>query len=104
MMEQDPVMRDFTTMILWSWNQPGGKKPESNLQALKDAVRDLCQMTTQKSAGQKSPLSGRKYKSKDISVAENLERVKFTIICEAVLLVLSGKLDKLEEENDGQEE
>ena len=40
-----------------------------------------------------------KYKEKDISW-DNLERVKFTIICEAVLLVLSGKLDKLEDTPD----
>jgi hypothetical protein len=43
----------------------------------------------QKTAGQ------RKNKKGDISW-DNLERIKFTIICEAVLLVLSGKLDGLE--------
>ena len=66
---------------------------------MKEAVHELCQMTMQKTAGQNRPSGKGKYKEKDISW-DNLERVKFTIICEAVLLVLSGKLDKLEDTPD----
>lgn len=98
MMEQTPGMKGFTELATWSFLQPGNGQ-KANIPLLKEAVNDLCQMTTQKSAGQKSPLSGEKYNNKDLSVAENLERVKFTIICEAVLLVLSGKLDGLEEDS-----
>ena len=47
-------------------------------------------MATQKTAGQ------RKDKKGDLSW-DNLERVKMGILCEAVALVLSGKLDELEE-------
>ena len=46
-------------------------------------------MATQKTAGQ------RKDQPKDLSW-DNLERVKMGILCEAVALVLSGDLDKLE--------
>ena len=95
-MEQEPGMKGFTELATWAFLQPGNGQ-KVNIPLLKDAVRELCQMTMQKSAGQKSPHSGKKYNPKDICVAENLEMVKFTIICEATLLVLSGALDKLEE-------
>lgn len=88
MMEQENGMVGLTEMALWGFLQPGShQKPD--IPALKEAVNDLCRMTMQKTAGQ------RKGKKGDISW-DNLERVKFTIICEAVLLVLSGKLDKME--------
>lgn len=94
--EQDKTMAGFTELATWSFLQPGSAaKP--NILALKEAVSELCRMTTQKTAGQRSPTSGRKYAEKDIPVAENLERVKFTTIAEATLLVLSGKLDDLED-------
>lgn len=101
-MEQEQGMKGFTELTTWAFLQPGSAaKP--NITALKLAVADLCRMVTQKSMGQKSPRSGKKYNERDISVAENLERVKFTIIAESVLLVLSGKLDGLEEnENESQ--
>lgn len=91
--EQTEGMAAFTELALWSFLQPGAHhKP--NVGALKEAVEQLCQMTMQKTAGQENPRTGKKYGNKDISW-DNLERVKFTIICEAVLLVLSGKLDSL---------
>lgn len=87
-MEQDRGMAGLTEMMLWSFLQPGAHQ-RPDIPALKDAVNELCQMTMQKTAGQ------RKGKAGDVSW-DNLERVKFTIICEATLLVLSGKLDELE--------
>ena len=94
--EQDKTMAGFTQLTTWAFLQPGSAA-QPNIAALKHAVYDLCRMATQKTAGQRSPTSGKKYAEKDISVAENLERVKFTIIAEATLLVLSGKLDELKE-------
>ena len=97
-MEQTQGMKGFTELAIMSFLQPGhGQKADISL--LKEAVHDLCQMTMQKTAGQKRPSGKGKYKEKDISW-DNLERVKFTIICEAVLLVLSGKLDILEEDKN----
>lgn len=91
------MMKAWTELTTWAFLQPGSDaKP--NIAALKSAVNDLCRMTMQKTAGQKSPRSGKKYNEKDIDVAANLERVKFTIIAEATLLVLSGKLDELKED------
>ena len=87
-MEQEKGMAGLTEMALWSFLQPGSHQ-HPNISVLKEAVNDLCHMTMQKTAGQ------RKGKKGDISW-DNLARVKFTIICEAVLLVLSGKLDELE--------
>ena len=90
MVEQDKGMESLTEMVMWSFLQPGAHhKP--NIAALKEAVNDLCRMTMQKMAGQRRGVK------KDLSW-DNMERVKFTIICEAVLLVLSGKLDKPEQE------
>ena len=51
-------------------------------------------MVTRKTAGQ------RKDKKGDLSW-DNLERVKMGILCEAVALVLSGKLDELEDSSNG---
>ena len=56
---------------------------------LKESVRDLCRMTMQRTAGQ------RKDRRSDIPF-DNLDRLKWTILMEACLLVLSGKLDALE--------
>lgn len=97
MMEQEPGMKEFTALTTWAFLQPGtAAKP--NITTLKQAVADLCRMVTQKTMGQKNPHSGKKYNENHIDVAENLERVKFMIIAEATLLVLSGKLDELKME------
>ena len=82
-------LEDFT---MWVMLQRGGQN--SNIPALKQLVNDWVKMTTQKTAGQ------RKDRPKDLSW-ENLERVKMGILCEAVALVLSGDLDKLEALKDG---
>ena len=98
MLEQTQGMKGCTELAIMSFLQPGhGQKADILL--LKEAVHDLCQMTMQKTAGQKRPNGKGKYNEKDLSW-DNLERVKFTIICEAVLLVLSGKLDVLEDEDE----
>lgn len=52
-------------------------------------MQDWIKLATQKTAGQRG--------GKDLSW-DNLERIKMGILCEAVALVLSGKLDELEEE------
>lgn len=49
-------------------------------------------MATQKTAGQRM-------KGKDLDWA-NMEKIKMCILCEAVALVLSGKLDELEADDD----
>ena len=98
MLEQEPMMAAHTDMAIMSFLMPGnGQKADIGL--LKESVNELCRMTMQKTAGQNRPSGKGKYKEKDISW-DNLERVKFQIICEAVLLVLSGKLDKLEDTPD----
>lgn len=75
---------------MWDFLKDG--KQEANITALKDAVYTLIQMTTQKDAGQRKDSKGVPFEILDI--------VKWQIICEAVCLVLSGKLDGLEEEHD----
>ena len=69
---------------MWSFLQMGGLK--SNYPALKKACMEMRQMMMQKTAGQ------RKDCPKDIPF-DNLERVKATIIVEAMALVLSGDLE-----------
>ena len=77
-------LEDF---FMWTMPQRGGQK--SNIPVLKELVGEWVKMATQKTAGQ------RKGSLKDLSWG-NLERVKMGILCEAVALVLSGDLDKLE--------
>lgn len=79
--------RPLENFSMWVMLQRGGQK--SNIPALKQFVDDWLKMTIQKTAGQ------RKDQPKDLSW-DNLERVKMGILCEAVALVLSGDLDKLE--------
>lgn len=90
MVNLDPKpLEDFS---MWTMLQRGGQK--SNISVLKELVNEWVQMVTQKTAGQ------RKDRPKDLSW-DNLERVKMGILCEAVALVLSGDLDKLEALKDG---
>lgn len=65
-------------------------KRKANYPALKEACMEMRQMIMQKTAGQ------RKDRPKDIPW-ENWERVKVTIICEAMALVLSGEYEPKEE-------
>lgn len=82
---------------VWAMLQPGAHhKP--NVKALKQAVNDLCHLTMQKTAGQK------KYaKAVDLSF-DDLDGIKWTILIEAVILVLSGKLDGMEDESEDEED
>ena len=82
-MRADPKpLEDFS---MWAMLQRGGQ--EANIQLLREMVEQWVQMTVQKTAGQRG--------GKDISW-DNLERVKMGILCEAVALVVSGELDRLE--------
>lgn len=80
-------LEDFS---MWAMLQRGGQK--SNIPLLRELVGQWVQMTTQKTAGQRG--------GKDLS-GDNLDRVKMGILCEAVALVLSGDLDRLEALKDG---
>ncbi len=70
---------------MWSFLQMGGLK--ANYPALKEACMELRQMMMQKTAGQ------RKDRPQDMSW-DNFERVKATIVVEAMALVLSGDLEE----------
>lgn len=74
---------------MWDFLKDG--KQEPNIEALKDGVYTLIKMTTQKDAGQRGT-------SENVPFAM-LDIVKWQIICEAVALVLSGKLEGLEDGN-----
>ena len=72
---------------MWDFLKDG--KHEANIAALKDAVYTLIGMTTQKDAGQRKDSKGMPF--------EILDMVKWQIICEATALVLSGKLEVLDD-------
>lgn len=87
MVNKNQVENDMIDSM-WSFLQMGGLK--ANYPVLKDACMELRQMMMQKTAGQRAN------RPKDLSW-DNLERVKATIIVEAMALVLSGEYKK---END----
>lgn len=74
---------------MWTFLMNYGQK--SNIPALKEYVHDLIKMTTQKSAGQ-SRVGTRSHIN-----WEELDMTLMSIVIEATALVLSGDLDKLEE-------
>ena len=80
-------LEDFS---MWAMLQKGGQ--QADVSRLKRFVEQWTQMATKKTAGQR----GRKDTSWD-----DLERIKMGILCEAVALVLSGELDKLEKKEEG---
>jgi hypothetical protein len=84
MVKPNPWENDMMD-TMWAFMQMGGLK--ADYPALKEACMELRKMMTQKTAGQ------RKDKPKDLSW-DNLERVKVTIICEAMALVLSGEYEE----------
>lgn len=84
-MKQNPANAIKTTM--WKFLMDKGQK--ENIPALKEYVFDLIEMTTQKTAGQ------RKETKNDISWDE-LDMTLMSIVIEATALVLSGRLDELE--------
>ena len=69
------------------------RRPQPNIPVLKAAVADLMQRLTQKTAGQ------RKGKPSDLSWGR-VPYVKMAILVEAVALVQSGALNKLEESSE----
>ena len=73
--------------VMWSFLQKGGMK--SNIPCLKEHCMMLRQMLMQKTAGQ------RKDKKNDLPL-EQLDTIKNIIVIEAMALVLSGDLDKIE--------
>ena len=73
--------------VMWSFLQKGGMK--SNIPCLKEHCMMLRQMLMQKTAGQ------RKDKKNDLPF-EQLDTIKNIIVIEAMALVLSGDLDKIE--------
>lgn len=68
-----------------------GSYKDASVKQLKESVYDLIAMTTQKGGGTHRGQFDR------MIPFEMLDLVKWSIICEAVALVLSGKLDELEE-------
>lgn len=72
----------------WAFMQMGGGL-KANYPALKRACLEMRKMMTQKTAGQ------RKDRPQDLPW-DNLERVKVTIICEAMALVFSGEYEPKE--------
>lgn len=84
----DPTpIEDFS---MWAALQRGGTN--ANIPLLKEFVYQWVKAVTQKTAGQRK-------RGKDIDWDE-LPRIKMGILCEAVALVLSGKLDELEEDKN----
>lgn len=80
---------------MWSFLQMGGMK--SNIPSLKEHCMMLRQMLMQKTAGQ------RRDKKSDIPF-DHLDTIKNVIVVEAMALVLSGDLDKLEAEIESEEQ
>lgn len=79
---------------MWDFLKDG--KQKANIPALKEYVYDLIKMTTQKDAGQRGTSGNIPW--------EHLDMTIFSIVCEATALVLSGKLDKLEDKEDENED
>lgn len=75
--------------LMWSFLMDKGQK--ENIPELKEAVYRLIQMTTQKTAGQP------RYAKTTHIPWETLDMEIMRIVIEATALVLSGRLDELEE-------
>lgn len=75
--------RGFDTM--WTFLQMG-RGQKSNIPKLEESIQDLIKMMTQKSNGRKK---------NTIAWDENFDMTIITIVCESVILYLSGDLDKL---------
>lgn len=96
MLDRDTMMKAeerLKNLALWD----AAQKMQPNIPVLKEAVADLMQILTQKTAGQ------RKGKPSDLSWGR-VPYVKMAILVEAVALVMSGALDKLEEEENAKED
>ena len=76
------------------WEFLQDRKQKANPAALKSAVYALIGLSEQMTGGERA-----KGKKSDLPFC-SLEMVKMTIICEATALVLSGKLDGMEGEDE----
>lgn len=83
-MKENPANAIKDTM--WTFLMNYGQK--SNIQALKEYVYDLIQMTVQKTAGQRGVKGHISWDELDMTI--------MSIVIEATALVLSGDLDKIE--------
>ena len=88
-MQENPA--DAIKDTMWNFLMTYGQK--ANIPALKGYVYELIQATTQKTAGQ------RENKPKDFNWSE-LDMLFMSIAVEATALVLSGELDRLEQQRD----
>ena len=88
-MDRNPANDLKDTM--WHFLMDGGQK--ENIPALKEYVYDLIKVTTQKDAGQRGKAGNIPF--------DHVDMIMFSIVCEATALVLSGRLDELESEDDG---
>jgi hypothetical protein len=76
--------------MMWQFLQMGHQ--QADIPRLKEYVYDLIEMMTQKTAGQS------KYKKPDeLDWTTDLEMTVNSIVIESMCLVLSGKLDELED-------
>lgn len=82
--------RGFDTM--WTFVQMGQQKP--NIPTLKNAIKDLITMMTQKSSGQRTN------DNKSINWEENFDMTIITIVLESTCLYLSGDLEKIENKGE----
>lgn len=89
-MKQNPTNETVVKDIMWKFLMDGGQK--ENIPALKEYVYDLIKMTTQKTAGQ-----NKKFQAKGHINWEELDMTLMSIVIEATCLVLSGRLDGLED-------
>ena len=81
---------DGIKSLMWGFLMDKGQKED--IPALKEYVYDLIQMTTQKSAGQNKQLQAKGH----INWKE-LDMTLMSIVIETTALVLSGRLDELEQ-------
>lgn len=88
--KQEFDKRGFDNMF--AFLQMGQQK--SNIPVLKNAIKDLITMMTQKNSGQKEN------DKKSINWEENFDMTIITIVCESVGLYLSGDLDKIENKGE----
>lgn len=88
--KQEFDKRGFDNMF--AFLQMGQQK--SNIPVLKNAIKDLITMMTQKNSGQKGNIK------KSTNWEENFDMTIITIVCESVGLYLSGDLDKIENKGE----
>lgn len=93
-MKQNPanetVDESVVKDMMWKFLMDGGQK--ENIPALKEYVYGLIKMTTQKTAEQ-----NKKFQVKGDINWKDLDMTLMSIVIEATCLVLSGRLDGLED-------